>query len=84
MKNGGGNNNSSSEVSGVRYIRDWLNGSNVNEYNHWVEIQAIDASGNNVAQGKNITSKNAVDSRRPLSITLDGKYANSNYSDTGK
>lgn len=24
----------------VRYIRDWLNGSNVNTGNHWVEIQA--------------------------------------------
>ena len=24
----------------VRYVRDWLNGSNVNTGNHWVEIQA--------------------------------------------
>jgi prepilin-type N-terminal cleavage/methylation domain-containing protein len=24
----------------VRYIRDWLNGSPVNAFNHWVEIQA--------------------------------------------
>lgn len=24
----------------VRYVRDWLNGSSANPYNHWVEIQA--------------------------------------------
>lgn len=28
----------------VRYIRDWLNGSNVNTGNHWVEIQAFEKS----------------------------------------
>lgn len=36
----------------VRYIRDWLNGSNKNTGNHWVEIQAIDKNGTNVALGK--------------------------------
>lgn len=25
----------------VRYIRDWINGSNINASNHWVEIQAF-------------------------------------------
>ncbi len=35
----------------VRYIRDWLNGSNANGGNHWVEIQAW-RNGANVAKGK--------------------------------
>lgn len=29
------------DVKKVRYIRDWLNGSSVNQANHWVEIQAL-------------------------------------------
>jgi hypothetical protein len=28
----------------IRYIRDWLNGSNKNNMNHWIEIQAIEQS----------------------------------------
>ena len=40
----------------IRYIRDYLNGSNINNGNHWVEIQAFDYSGNNVAFGKSGTS----------------------------
>ncbi len=38
----------------VRYIRDWLNGSNKNTANHWVEIQAFKGS-TNVAAGKFVT-----------------------------
>lgn len=37
----------------IRYIRDWLNGSNIDNTNDWVEIQAINSQGQNVAQGKN-------------------------------
>ncbi len=40
----------------IRYIRDYLNGSNINNGNHWVEIQAFDYSGNNVAFSKSGTS----------------------------
>lgn len=39
----------------VRYVRNWLNGSNANTGNHWVEVQAIDASGTNVALGKPVS-----------------------------
>jgi len=33
----------------VRYVRDWLNGSSVNQANHWVEIQALGPLGRGVA-----------------------------------
>jgi hypothetical protein len=36
----------------VRYIRDTANGNSVNQWNHIVEIQAIDTNGVNVALGK--------------------------------
>lgn len=45
----------------VRYIRDWLNGSTSNTSNHWVEIQAIDPSGTNVAKGKSSPSELITD-----------------------
>lgn len=45
----------------VRYIRDWLNGSTANTANHWVEIQAIDPSGTNVALGKSSPSERITD-----------------------
>ncbi len=46
--------------SKIRYIRDWLNGSTSNASNHWVEIQAIDYDGVNVALSKGGTSIDAT------------------------
>ena len=40
----------------IRYIRDSINGNSVNGANHWVEIQAYDRVGNNVAINKPIKS----------------------------
>jgi phage minor structural protein len=39
----------------VRYIRDWLNGNSVNNYNHWVEIKVMSGTTNR-ASGKTPTS----------------------------
>jgi len=33
------------KATGVRYIRDWINGSNMNTGSHWVEIQAFSPTG---------------------------------------
>ncbi len=49
---------------GVRYIRDYLNGSTTDIYNHWVEIQAITYSGENVALGK--SSSDNLGGSRPM------------------
>ena len=42
----------------IRYIKDSINGSSTNQYNHWVEIQALQADGTsykNIALGKTVT-----------------------------
>ena len=56
----------------IRYIRDWLSGSNRNTWNHWIEIQALDANGNNKAKWKKITATGTPWSTRPLSRITDG------------
>ncbi|CDM67294.1 Hypothetical protein CM240_0115 [Clostridium bornimense] len=40
----------------VRYIRDTLGENTVNKDNTWMEIKALDKNGNNVAEGKIVTS----------------------------
>lgn len=59
----------------VRYIRDWLNGSNVNGGNHWVEIQAFDQYGVNVAYGKSgISSIDTWNSLITNNVTASSPY----------
>jgi hypothetical protein len=60
----------------IRYIRDHLNGSDVNEYSHWVEIQAY-SNAVNVALGKTVTS-DSLGKDKPLSVITDGEYTNLN------
>ena len=38
----------------IRFIRIYSNGSNVNSYNHFVEVQAINKNNENVAYGKGL------------------------------
>lgn len=38
----------------VRYVRDWINGSNANTANHWVEIRVM-KDGTNLALNKTVT-----------------------------
>lgn len=66
-----------------RYIRDWLNGSNENSGNHWVEIQVIDKNtGTNLALNKPVTSGDvAVTLANPTYVT-DGSTVSGNYSYT--
>ncbi|KRE33432.1 hypothetical protein [Paenibacillus sp. Soil724D2] len=59
----------------VRYVRDWLNGSTANTGNHWIEIQASDASGVNKALGKTVTSGQAGN----LGVVTDGDVTSNNY-----
>ena len=66
----------------IRYIRDWLNGSNKNTYNHWVEIQAIDSQGNNVALNRPVSASIAVSSSELQKIT-DESLVTANYASVG-
>ena len=43
------------KLNNVQYIRDCIAGSNANDYNHWLEFQAI-SEGKNIAQGKSISA----------------------------
>lgn len=62
----------------VRYIRDWLNGSNINVGNHWVEIQALDTAGTNIALSKTVTASAALNGGT-LAGVVDGVTTSSPY-----
>jgi len=67
----------------VRYIRDWTNGSTSNSGDHWVEIEAIDKAGDNVALNKSVTCGGTPPSgSRPLSRLVDGDKNTYNYTYT--
>ena len=60
----------------VRYIRDWLNGSNANTSNHWVEIQAFTLDGTNIALNKVPTLfAGTVQAANPITVITDGNTA---------
>ena len=42
------------DLDGVRYIKDCINGNDVNSQNHWIELQAI-KNGVNIAKNKTVT-----------------------------
>lgn len=44
----------------IRFVRDWLNGSNENDYNYWNEIRVTDVNGNIISTGKTITSNGSI------------------------
>ena len=69
------------KLDNVRYIKDCTNGSNVNAYNHWVELQAI-KDGSNLAKGKTATGITGSDSY-PVSRITDGDITTANYADGG-
>ena len=59
------------KLDNVRYIKDCSNGSSVNSYSQWSEIQAI-YNGVNVAKGKNVTGTSAAASDRPYPVITNG------------
>lgn len=66
----------------IRYIRDWTNGSEKNKGNHWVEIQAIDSNGTNVALNKPVTAfPSGGSTERPLSRLVDGNTSSDLYTE---
>ncbi len=64
-------------LNSVRYIKDCLNGSTLNAYYRWVELQAI-YNGENIAKGK-IATGIANNSTYPLSRITDGDITSTNY-----
>lgn len=63
----------------LRYIRNYINGNSINAGNHWVEIQAIDLNGTNVALNKAVTMSQIEGNSAPASILVDGSTATDPY-----
>lgn len=57
-----------------RYIRDYLNGSTSNSFNHWVEIMAFE-NNINVAFNKTVSSSSGAIAQN-LGRVTDNQYAN--------
>jgi len=64
----------------VRYIRDAVNGSDANTSNHWVEVQAINSAGTNVALGKTATAGVTISN---VSLITDGSISSNPYASAG-
>lgn len=77
------NSNGFNEVGmNIRYIKDQINGSTANSANHWVEIQAIDENGINMALAKQVTGADSTNGAGIYStnkILVDGSPATSPY-----
>ena len=63
----------------VRYIRDFLNGSDRNSSNHWLEIQAFDSTGENVALNKLVIPSHELEEKsKDSSYVTNGEYLTPN------
>jgi hypothetical protein len=68
-----------STLNNVRYIKDCVNGSTSNTYDHWVELQAI-KDGVNIAYQKPVEGTTGyLDSHLPYSAATDGDITSANY-----
>lgn len=63
----------------VRYIRDSVSGSNANSGSHWVEIQAFDSAGNNVAKGKPAKVVSGTNTGASVALVTDGNTASEGW-----
>lgn len=61
----------------IRYIKDSINGSTSNTANHWVEIQAYNNVGENIAFNKNFWSSNNTTKRK--GYLTDGSTSTNPY-----
>jgi len=68
------------DLNNVRYIKDCINGSSLNSYDAWVELQAI-KNGNNIAKNKQVTSTGSENASYPYSRITDGDITTTNFAD---
>ena len=66
-----------SPLTAIRYIRDWLKGSNVNSANHWVECKVM-SNNVNIVDGFTATLINADGTKASSQPSSIGKYTDSN------
>lgn len=63
----------------IRYIRERMSGSTSNGGNHWVEIQAINASGTNIALNKAVTIIEGISEGQSLTLITNNDTNTANY-----
>lgn len=63
-------------VTSIRYIRDWLNGSNISNKNYWLECNIVTKENVNIAGTTTITGKNT--SLEQIQIQNIAKYNDEN------
>lgn len=63
----------------IRYVRDWLSGSTANTGNHWVEIQAINSRGTNIALNKTVVANNTLESGQQIGWIVNNSTDSSQY-----
>lgn len=73
--------NKSADPRKIRYVRDYLNGSNKNTSNNWVEVQVFNTSGTNVSQGKIPTYTGTKAGSSTTSVVTNGSTSISSSSD---
>lgn len=64
----------------IRYIKEFINGSNANSGCHWVEIQAIDYYGVNKALNKTVTASTTPSTNNEsINVITDGTVSETGY-----
>lgn len=64
----------------VKYIRDSIGGSSLNDIAHWVELEAYNSVGTNVAKGCKVTYTGTIDSKyNNYARLVDGDKNTANY-----
>lgn len=74
----------SAQVQKFRYVRDYLNGNSLNNYNHWIEVQVFDFNNNLISSGKTVTTSyppTIGSGGSPASALTDGIINSSNFID---
>jgi hypothetical protein len=66
----------------TRYVRDCIDGSNVYNGDHWVELKVI-KDGVNIAYGKTVTGTTAAPTDRPYSWAVNNDITSANWTGAG-
>ena len=69
------------KLNNVRYIKNCINYNTLNNYNQWIEVQAI-KDGINIAKGKDVTGSSVVQSGYSYNIITDGIITLDKYAST--
>lgn len=61
-------------ITSVRYIRDWLNGNNVDNKNYWSECRIVNTESQNIVENETVTISGKDSSLNDFTITNIDKF----------